>query len=51
MRHEDGALQRLRIAPEPLTRRFSILMPHGAAAASRAAGRFYALCVEDGTQK
>lgn len=50
MRHEDGALLRLRIAPEPLTRRFSILMPHGAAA-SRATARFYALCVEDGTEK
>jgi DNA-binding transcriptional LysR family regulator len=50
MRHEDGALQRLKIAPEPLTRRFSILMPHGAAA-SRAAARFYALCVEDGAGK
>lgn len=50
MRHEDGALQRMRIAPEPLTRRLSILMPHGAAA-SRAAGRFYALCVKDGVGK
>jgi DNA-binding transcriptional LysR family regulator len=50
MRHEDGALRRMRIAPEPLTRRFSILMPHGAAA-SRAAARFYALCVEDGVGK
>jgi DNA-binding transcriptional LysR family regulator len=50
MRHEDGALQRLRIAPEPLTRRFSILMPHGAAA-SRAAASFYELCVEDGAEK
>jgi DNA-binding transcriptional LysR family regulator len=50
MRHEDGALQRMRIAPEPLSRRLSILMPHGAAA-SRAAGRFYALCVKDGVGK
>ena len=47
MRHEDGALQRLRIAPEPLTRRFSILMPHGAAP-SRVAARFYGLCLESG---
>jgi DNA-binding transcriptional LysR family regulator len=47
MRHEDGALQRVRIAPEPLIRRFSILMPH-AATPSRAAARFYALCVEGG---
>ncbi|WP_438392955.1 LysR substrate-binding domain-containing protein [Caballeronia sp. DA-9] len=47
MRHEDGALQRLRIAPEPLTRRFSILMPH-AATPSRVAASFYALCLEGG---
>jgi hypothetical protein len=45
MRHEDDALQRLRIAPEPLTRRFSILMPH-AAAPSRVAASFRALCME-----
>jgi DNA-binding transcriptional LysR family regulator len=50
MRHEDGALLRLRITPEPLTRRFSILMPHGAAA-SRATTRFFALCVEERPQK
>jgi DNA-binding transcriptional LysR family regulator len=50
MRHEDGALLRLRIAPEPLTRRFSILMPHGAAA-SRATATFYALCVGERAQK
>ena len=36
IRHEDGALRRLRIAPQPLVRRFSILMPH-AATPSRAA--------------
>jgi DNA-binding transcriptional LysR family regulator len=47
MRHEDGALQRVRISPEPLTRRFSILMPHGAAP-SRVAARFYGLCLESG---
>ncbi|CAM3931888.1 putative RuBisCO transcriptional regulator [Pseudomonas reidholzensis] len=45
IRHEDGALRRLRIAPEPLTRRFSILMPH-AATPSRVAARFLQLCVE-----
>jgi DNA-binding transcriptional LysR family regulator len=45
MRHEDGALLRVGIAPEPLTRRFSILMPHGAAP-SRAADAFFALCQE-----
>ena len=50
MRHEDGALQRLRIAPEPLTRRFSILMPH-AAAPSRVAASFYALCLEGGAEQ
>lgn len=43
MRHEDSALRRLRIAPEPLTRRFSILMPHSAAP-SRVAARFLELC-------
>ncbi|SAL32885.1 LysR family transcriptional regulator [Caballeronia sordidicola] len=47
MRHEDGALQCLRIAPEPLTRRFSILMPH-AVTPSRVAASFYALCLEGG---
>lgn len=50
MRHEGGALQRVRIAPEPLTRQFSILMPHGAAP-SRAAASFYALCVEGDSGK
>jgi len=44
IRHENGALRRLRIAPQPLVRRFSILMPH-AATPSRAAARFMALCV------
>lgn len=45
IRHEDGALRQLRIAPEPLTRRFSILMPH-AATPSRVAARFFQLCAE-----
>ncbi|HDS1735619.1 LysR family transcriptional regulator [Pseudomonas sp. BP8] len=45
IRHEDGMLRRLRIAPEPLTRRFSILMPH-AATPSRVAARFLQLCVD-----
>ncbi|MBF8758131.1 MULTISPECIES: LysR family transcriptional regulator [Pseudomonas] len=44
IRHEDSALYRLGIAPQPLTRRFSILMPH-AATPSRAAGRFMGLCL------
>lgn len=45
MRHEDGALLRVRIAPQPITRRFSILMPH-AAAPSRVAAHFHALCMD-----
>jgi len=44
IRHEDGALHRLQVAPQPLVRRFSILMPH-AATPSRAAARFLELCV------
>ncbi|MEB3902025.1 LysR family transcriptional regulator [Pseudomonas putida] len=44
IRHEDNALHRLGIAPQPLTRHFSILMPH-AATPSRAAARFMALCL------
>lgn len=43
MRHEDAALRRLRVAPEALTRRFSILMPH-ADTPSRVAARFLELC-------
>jgi DNA-binding transcriptional LysR family regulator len=45
MRHEDAALYRLRVAPEPLARRFSILVPH-ADAASRVAQRFLELCMQ-----
>ena len=45
MRHEDAALCRLRLAPEPLARRFSILVPH-AGAASRVAQRFLELCMQ-----
>ncbi|KND60485.1 LysR family transcriptional regulator YeiE [Candidatus Burkholderia verschuerenii] len=45
IRHEDSALRRLRIAPQPLTRRFSILVPH-AATPSRVAARFLELCEE-----
>lgn len=44
---KDSALQRLRIAPEPLTHRFSILLPH-AATPSRVATRFLELCEEPG---
>jgi len=47
IRHEDGVLRQLRIAPEPLVRRFSILLPH-AATRSRAAARFMELCVGQG---
>lgn len=46
MRHEDAALVRLRLGPEPLARRFSILVPH-AGAASRVAQRFLDLCLRD----
>ncbi|MDR5738298.1 LysR family transcriptional regulator [Caballeronia sp. LZ016] len=43
IRHEATVLRCLRVAPTPLTRRFSIVMPH-AAAPSRAASRFLELC-------
>jgi hypothetical protein len=46
MRHEDGALAQIRIGPEPLARRFSIVVPH-AGAASRVAQRFLELCLLD----
>lgn len=45
VRHEDAALCRLQIAPEPLARRLSILVPH-AGAASRVAQRFLDLCMQ-----
>ncbi|WP_206952267.1 LysR family transcriptional regulator [Trinickia acidisoli] len=43
MRHEDGALAQLSIAARPLTRHFSILVPHEGAP-SRVAAGFLALC-------
>ena len=46
MRHEDGALVQIRLGPEPLARRFSIVVPH-AGAASRVAQRFLELCLLD----
>lgn len=46
MRHEDGALVQLSIAPRALTRRFSILVPHEGAP-SRVAAGFLALCTEE----
>lgn len=46
MRHEDGALCQIRLGPEPLARRFSILVPH-AGAASRVAQRFLELCLDE----
>ncbi|MEM5317862.1 LysR family transcriptional regulator [Paraburkholderia sp. JHI869] len=46
MRHENGALRQISLAPEPLARRFSILVPH-AGAASRVAQRFLELCLAD----
>lgn len=45
VRHEDAALCQLQIAPEPLARRLSILVPH-AGAASRVAQRFLELCMQ-----
>ncbi|SIT39082.1 Transcriptional regulator [Paraburkholderia ribeironis] len=47
MRHENGALCLLSLSPEPLTRRFSILVPH-ASAPSRVVEQFLALCLADG---
>ncbi|TKC90286.1 LysR family transcriptional regulator [Trinickia terrae] len=45
MRHEDDALCRVSLAPEPLTRRFTILVPHENAP-SRVAERFLEMCLE-----
>ena len=44
MRHEDNALRRLRIAPEPLTRRFSILDAAFGGAVARARPAFSEPC-------
>jgi DNA-binding transcriptional LysR family regulator len=44
MRHEDGALCQIPLGPEPLARRFSILVPH-AGVASRVAQRFLDECL------
>ena len=46
MRHEDAALCLVSLAPEPCTRRFSVLLPH-ASAPSRAAQRFLELCMAE----
>ncbi|HZZ13563.1 MAG TPA: LysR family transcriptional regulator [Paraburkholderia sp.] len=46
MRHEDGALSLFSLNPEPLTRRFSILVPH-ASAPSRVVEQFLALCLAE----
>jgi DNA-binding transcriptional LysR family regulator len=46
MRHEGGALCLFSLSPEPLTRRFSILIPH-ASAPSRVVERFLALTHAD----
>lgn len=48
MRHEDGALQSLSVAPHPLTRHFSILVPH-AGAPSRVAASFLEICLSSTT--
>jgi DNA-binding transcriptional LysR family regulator len=50
MRHEDGALVQLSIAPEALTRNFSILVPHEAAP-SRVAAGFLALCTATAAER
>jgi DNA-binding transcriptional LysR family regulator len=46
MRHEGGALCLFSLSPEPLTRHFSILIPH-ASAPSRVVERFLALTSDD----
>lgn len=46
MRHEDGALVQRSLAPKPLTRHFSILVPHEGAL-SRVAAGFLALCASE----
>lgn len=48
MRHEDDALRRLSFGPKPLTRRFSILVPHEGAP-SRVAACFLEMCMADDT--
>ncbi|NRO96784.1 LysR family transcriptional regulator [Paraburkholderia sp. NMBU_R16] len=48
MRHEDGALRALSLAPQPLTRRFSILVPHEGAG-SRVATAFIDMCLSEAT--
>ncbi|HEY1996317.1 LysR family transcriptional regulator [Paraburkholderia sp.] len=47
MRHESGALCLFSLSPEPLKRRFSILIPH-ASAPSRVVERFLALTMGEG---
>jgi DNA-binding transcriptional LysR family regulator len=47
MRHEGGVLRTFSLSPAPLTRRFSILVPH-ASAQSRVVQRFLALTQEQG---
>ncbi len=46
MRHEDDALLRLSLAPQPLTRHLSILVPHEGAP-SHAAASFLELCLAE----
>jgi DNA-binding transcriptional LysR family regulator len=46
MRHEDDALVRLSLAPRPLTRKFSILVPHEGAP-SHVAAAFLERCLAD----
>ena len=44
MRHEGGGLVAVRVAPQPLTRTLSILVPH-ADTVARATQRFLELCL------
>jgi DNA-binding transcriptional LysR family regulator len=48
MRHEDDALRSLSLMPQPLTRRFSIIVPHEGAR-SRVATAFIETCLSHGS--
>ncbi|WP_433695221.1 LysR family transcriptional regulator [Paraburkholderia phenoliruptrix] len=47
MRHENGALRVFSLAPQPLTRRLSIVVPH-AGTPSRAVQQFLTMCLAEG---
>ncbi|CAB3714192.1 HTH-type transcriptional activator CmpR [Paraburkholderia phenoliruptrix] len=46
MRHENGALRVFSLAPQPLTRRLSIVVPHGGTP-SRAVQQFLTMCLAE----